>query len=103
MPLCEKVIRDAHGGFIARVDFVWEPWWLILEYDGDAYHGPRRWGLDDRVQGQIESVGYRVERADRFDLRPSSTRLYDRLAGVLLHPPTGPWHARVPPQTPRAA
>lgn len=103
MPLCEKEIRDPHGSFIARVDFIWEPWWLILEYDGDQYHGPRRWGIDDRVQGQIEAVGYRVERADRFDLRPSSTRLYDCLAGILLRPPTGPWTTRVPPERPRAA
>lgn len=103
MPLCEKEIRDSHGGFIARVDFIWEPWWLILEYDGDEYHGPRRWGIDDRIQAQIEAVGYRMERADRFDLRPSSTRLYDLLAAVLLRPPTGPWPTRVPPEEPRAA
>lgn len=84
------------------MDFIWEPWWLILEYDGDEFHGPRRWGIDDRVQTQIEALGYRMERADRFDLRPSSTRLYDRLAGVLLRPPSGPWPTRVP-ETPRAA
>lgn len=103
MPRCEKVIRDPHGGFIARVDFIWEPWWLILEYDGDEFHGPRRWGVDDRVQAQIEALGYRMERADRFDLRPSSTRLHDLLAGVLLRPPSGPWPTRVPPETPHAA
>jgi hypothetical protein len=90
MPLCEQEIRDAHGGFVAKVDFIWQPWWLILEYDGDAYHGPRRWGIDDRTQAGIESLGYRFERADRFDLRPSSTGLYDRLSRVLLQPPTGP-------------
>ena len=103
MPLCEHDIRDAHGGFVAKVDFIWAPWWLILEYDGDEYHGPRRWGIDDRVQAQIEALGYRLERADRFDLRPSSTRLRDRLSSVLLQPPTGPWPTRLPPETPRAA
>lgn len=102
-PLCEHDIRDTDGGFVARVDFIWLPWWLILEYDGDEYHGPRRWGVDDRTQAQIEALGYRVERADRFDLRPSSTRLYDRLSSVLLHRPTGPWPNRLPPETPRAA
>ena len=103
MPLCEKEIRDAHGGFIAKVDFIWEPWWLILEYDGDEFHGPRRWGIDDRTQAAIEEVGYRLERADRFDLRPSSTRLYDRLSSVLLDPPTGPWPVRRPPEATSAA
>jgi hypothetical protein len=103
MPLCEKEIRDAHGGFIARVDFIWEPWWLILEYDGDEFHGPRRWGIDDDTQAALEGLGLRVERADRFDLRPSSTRLYDLLSSILLRPPTGPWPARVPPRKRRAA
>jgi very-short-patch-repair endonuclease len=89
---------------VAKVDFIWLPWWLILEYDGEAFHGPRRWECDDRLQAEIEGLGYRVERADRFDLRPSSTRLYDRLTTVLLHPPAGPWPTRVPPpDTGRAA
>jgi hypothetical protein len=103
MPLCEHKIHDAHGGFIARVDFIWRPWWLILEYDGDEYHGPRRWGIDDRVQGEIEALGYRLERSDRFDLRPSSTRLFDLLSGILLQPPTGPWPRRLPPESRPAA
>jgi hypothetical protein len=103
MPLCEQEIRDAHGGFIARVDFIWQPWWLILEYDGDAYHGPRRWAVDDRTQATIEALGYRFERADRFDLRPSSTGLRDRLGEVLLRPPTGPWPFRRPPVASTAA
>ena len=98
MPMCEKEIRDKHGGFIARVDFIWEPWWLILEYDGDEFHGPRRWRIDDDTQAALEGLGLRVERADRFDLRPSSTRLYDLLSSILLQLPTGPWPARVPPK-----
>jgi hypothetical protein len=94
MPPCEDEVHDAHGGFVAKVDFIWRPWWLVLEYDGDEYHGPRRWGVDDRVQAELEGLGYRLERADRFDLRPSSTRLYDRLSSVLGQPPTGPWPTR---------
>ncbi len=103
MPLCEHEIRDTHGEFVARVDFIWLPWWLILEYDGDEYHGPRRWAVDDGVQAALGALGYRVERADRFDLRPSSTRLHHRLSGVLLQPPRGPWPARQPPDEGRAA
>ena len=102
-PLCEYEIRDVHGGFVATVDFIWLPWWLILEYDGDEFHGPRRWAIDDRVQAEIESLGYRMERADRFDLRPSSTRLVDRLSSVLMQSPTGPWPVRRPPEAPHAA
>jgi hypothetical protein len=103
LPLCEYEIRDTHGGFVARVDFIWTEWWFVLEYDGDEFHGPRRWGIDDRVQAEIESLGFRLERADRFDLRPSSTRLHDLLGGVLLQPPRGPWPLRRPPEAPFAA
>lgn len=103
MPVCEYEVYDTHGGFVARVDFIWLPWWLILEYDGEEHHGPRRWAVDDRVQADLEALGYRVERSDRFDLRPSSTRLYDRLSGVLLQPPGGPWKSRQPGEDGRAA
>jgi hypothetical protein len=103
MPSCEHEVRDSHGGFVARVDFIWPPWWLILEYDGDEYHGPRRWAVDDAVQRELERLGYRVERADRFDLRPSSTRLFDRLSRVLLQPPSGPRPHELAPGARRAA
>jgi very-short-patch-repair endonuclease len=71
---------------VATVDFAWPPWRLVLEYDGDAFHGPRRWGLDARRQAAIEALGWRVERADRFDLRPSSTRLFRLLTAILTEP-----------------
>ena len=87
MPLCEYEIRDEHGEWVATVDFAWPAWWFVLEYDGGAAHGPRRWRLDARRQAAIERLGIRVERADRFDMRPSSTRLFDLLTGILLQPP----------------
>lgn len=94
MPLCEYEIRDEHGEWVATVDFVWPAWWFVLEYDGGEAHGPRRRRLDARRQAEIEVLGYRVERADRFDLRPSSTRLFGLLSGVLTEPPTNlPWRA----------
>jgi hypothetical protein len=84
-PLCEYEIRDEHGGWVATVDFAWPPWRQVLEYDGDEAHGPRRWGLDASRQAAVEALGWRV--ADRFDLRPSATRLVDLLTGVLSAPP----------------
>jgi hypothetical protein len=86
LPLCEYEIRDVQGDWVATVDFAWPPWRLVLEYDGDAFHGPRRWGLDARRQAAIEALGWRVERADRFDLRPSSTRLFRLLTAILAEP-----------------
>jgi hypothetical protein len=72
LPLCEYEIRDERGEWVATVDFAWPAWWFLLEYDGGAAHGPRRWRLDARRQASIERIGWRLERADRFDARPSS-------------------------------
>ena len=87
MPLCEYEIRNQNGEWIATVDFVWLPWRFILEYDGGEQHGPRRRRLDARRQAAVEDIGFRVERSNRFDLRPSSTRLFDLLSAVLSEPP----------------
>jgi hypothetical protein len=89
LPLCEYEIRDEHGEWVATVDFAWPAWWFVLEYDGRAAHGPRRWRLDARRQAAIERIGWRLERADRFDARPSSTRLFDLLAPILTQAPPG--------------
>ena len=86
-PECEYVVRDRHGRRVGRIDFVWRPWRFGLEYDGDEFHPPRQWEADDRRQEAIEALGIRLVRADRFDLRPSSTRLRDLLTKVLGEPP----------------
>jgi hypothetical protein len=82
-PECQYRIRNGDGQVIATVDFGWAPWRVALEYDGDEFHSPRAWGADDNRQARIEALGWRLERADRFDLRPSSTRLRDLLTGLL--------------------
>jgi hypothetical protein len=82
-PERQFVIRDAKGRFVARVDFVWRPWRLVLEYDSQRYHGPRQEEPDARRQERIEALGWRVERADKYDLRPGSTRLRNLLSGLL--------------------
>lgn len=87
LPLCEYEIRDEHGEWVATVDFAWPPWWFVLEYDGGEAHGPRRRKLDARRQAEVEVFGWRVERSDKLDLRPSSTRLFDLLTEVLNQPP----------------
>jgi len=99
LPLCEYEIRDEHGEWLATVDFAWPPWWLLLEYDGGAAHGPRRWRLDARRQADIERIGWQLERADRFDARPSSTRLLDVLRPILTQPPPGGTVVHLPQPT----
>jgi hypothetical protein len=86
-PECQYVIRDERGRFVAKVDFGWAPWRFGMEYDGDESHSPRRWRHDDRRQAAVERMDWRIERADRFDTRPSSLRLRNLLTSVLLQPP----------------
>ena len=104
LPLCEKKIHDAHGGFIAKVDFIWEPWWLILEYDGDEFHGPRRWGIDDRTQAAIEER--RLSAGAGRPLRPAPlVNAPLRATGRSCSSPT-PWipaHSGCHRNSPRAA
>lgn len=85
-PMCQYVIRDANGRFLAQVDFGWPAWRFGLEYDGDEPHAPRWWGRDDRRLGRMEAMGWRIEQADRGDLRPSATRLRGLLVEVLGRP-----------------
>jgi hypothetical protein len=87
LPVCEYEIYDEHGGWLGTVDFAWPAWWFVLEYDGGAAHGPRRWRVDAYRQAAIERIGWQFERADRFDARPSSTRLLDVLSPILTQPP----------------
>ena len=83
-PVCQYEIRDANGRFVARVDFAWPERRFGLEYLGDEAHSPRRWAFDEQRLRAVEAaVGWRLELADRFDIRPSATRLRDLLLGVM--------------------
>ena len=82
-PVCQYEVRDTNGRFIARVDFAWPPWRFGLEYEGDEPHAPRRWGRDERRLRRLDGVEWRIEHADRGDLRPSSTRLRALLVHLL--------------------
>ena len=42
-------------------------------------HGPRCWLADDQREDRITELGWTVVPVDRFDLRPSGTRLKDAL------------------------
>jgi hypothetical protein len=82
-PVCQYVIRDANGRFLARVAFAWPAWRFGLEYLGDEPHAPRWWGRDERRLRAVEAVAWRLDLADRYDMRPSATRLRDLLLDVL--------------------
>jgi hypothetical protein len=80
-PAAERQIevRDRSGKLVARADVGIREWRVLFEYNSDEHHGPRFWIADDERQNRIEELDYTVVPIDRFDLRPSSTRLRDLL------------------------
>jgi len=83
-PVCQYTIRDARGRFVGRIDFAWPQRQFGLEYLGDEPHAPRWWGHDEqRLRALEAAIGWRFELADRFDMRPSATRLRALLLEVL--------------------
>jgi hypothetical protein len=88
-PEREIKIYDEDGNFVARVDCGWSIFRVGLEYNSDQYHGPRKWKADDDRENRIEALGWRIEPVDKFDLRPSSTRLRRLLAPLLLESRAG--------------
>lgn len=77
-------VSDEDGRFVARADVGIRELKVLFEYDSDEYHGPRCWIADDERKRRLEELGWRVVSIDRFDLRPSSTRLRDELEKIRL-------------------
>lgn len=67
------------GGSAAFLDLAWPADLVALEYDGLAFHSPRRLDEDVAREEELRALGWWVGHADRHDLRPSSTRLRDEL------------------------
>jgi hypothetical protein len=80
-PRAERQIEifDEDGKIVARADVGIRELKVLFEYDSDEHHGPRCWLDDDARQERIEELGWTVIVVDRFDLRPSSTRLREKL------------------------
>ncbi|OJU56805.1 MAG: hypothetical protein BGO04_11565 [Microbacterium sp. 70-38] len=68
-PVANATIRD-HGRFVARVDLLFERYGVILEYEG-LHHAtdPRQWRRDLTRIGELQRLGFLVERAHADDLR----------------------------------
>jgi hypothetical protein len=74
-PERQLVIRDAEGRFVAKADAGWSRARLVLEYESDEYHPPRKWAADDGRAKRVRDAGYRIEQVYKEDLWPWSTRL----------------------------
>ena len=80
-PRAERQVEvyDEEGRFVARADVGIRELKVLFEYDSDEHHGPRFWLADDARKERLEELGWTVVVVDRFDLRPSSTRLREVL------------------------
>ena len=80
-PRAERQVEvfDEGGKFVARADVGIRELKILFEYDSDEHHGPRFWLADDARRERIEELGWTVVVVDRFDLRPSNTRLREKL------------------------
>jgi len=83
-PRAERQIEvyDEDGTFVARADVGIPELKVLFEYDSDEHHGPRCWIADDERKRRLEELGWTVVSVDRFDLRPSSTRLRKELETI---------------------
>jgi hypothetical protein len=79
-PVTQFEIRDASGGFVARVDVAWPHRKVALEYEGVRHHAARRVDADEQRYATIRALGWHLAVADKVDLLPGSTRLRDLLA-----------------------
>ncbi|MGH8973516.1 MAG: endonuclease domain-containing protein [Acidimicrobiia bacterium] len=80
-PKRQHPIFDERGRFVARVDLAVPAWKVVLEYDGQEFHGPRRRQADAARQARIEALGWTVLRVTKHDLRRPA-RLRARLQAM---------------------
>lgn len=79
-------IRDEKGRFVARCDLGWRDLKVVLEYDGEEWHGPRRAPLDAARQRRIEALGWRVIRIRKVDVRRPARELRAELLALFADP-----------------
>ncbi len=68
-PERQHPVFDERGRFVAKADVALPAWKLILEYDGEEFHGPRRKRFDGMRQARLEALGWTVLRVTKSDLR----------------------------------
>ncbi|MFF0343458.1 type IV toxin-antitoxin system AbiEi family antitoxin domain-containing protein [Kribbella sp. NPDC004875] len=70
-PLPQAEIRDRHGSFVARVDFLLEPYAVIVEFDGALKYGggsPDALIAEKAREDRLRDLGYQVVRVTWSDL-----------------------------------
>lgn len=68
-PVAQYVVREAGGGFVARVDLAYPGCFLAIEYDGrEAHLEPTAFGRDRRRQNALLTLGWQLLRYTGSDV-----------------------------------
>jgi hypothetical protein len=81
-PVRQHVVRSADGAHVGTLDLAWPDRLLGLEYDSLRWHNPRHAAHDLAREDRLRALGWRIERADVGDTRPSASRLRELLVEV---------------------
>jgi len=75
---------DTEAGFIARTDFAFEEFMLLLEYQGDYHRTTRgQWRKDMTRRSRLEAKGWQVMELNADDLKDPA-ELVSRIRSVLV-------------------
>jgi hypothetical protein len=92
-PLPQAEIRDEHGTLVGRVDFLFEQYGVIVEFDGAvkyAVGGPRALLAEKAREDRLRDLGYQVVRVSWPDLtQPAALLTKIRRAIARSGPLTG--------------
>jgi hypothetical protein len=75
-PQHQFVIRDASGGFVARVDLAYPEWMIVVEYDSVEHHtGTAAHVRDSARRDALGDLGYVALTATKADLQDRGARI----------------------------
>jgi very-short-patch-repair endonuclease len=87
-PITQFVIRDANGGFVARVDKAWPARKVALEIDGYRYHSDVRTFVHDRERGnRIVALGWALLRTTPASVRAAAHQVISDVKAALARSP----------------
>jgi hypothetical protein len=83
LPERQMVVRDGAGRWVAQVDAGISVHKVILEYQSEEFHGPRRQPLDDERRAKVEALGWTVVWVKSIDLRMGAPELRNSLTRLM--------------------
>lgn len=75
-PVAQHEVRDASGGFVARLDLAWPELLLAVEYDGQQHRlDSAQYAVDIERHRRLQELGWMVIRVTKEDLRDGGARI----------------------------